>query len=55
MSYQEQLYRYLGKKFLQDIISSRDGPEKSRNKAGMKQREKTTVLWNDGGKERQEY
>ena len=25
-----------------------------RNKAGMKRHKKTTLLWNDGGKERQE-
>ena len=32
-----------------------DGPVKYKNKAGKKTCKKTTLLWNDGGKERQEH
>ena len=42
------LYLTREKKFLQNFISSRDGPVQ------MKTCKKTNLLWNDGGKERQE-
>ena len=44
----------LRKKFQQNFVSSRDGPEKYRNKAEMKERRKTSLLRNNGRKERQE-
>ena len=46
----------LGEKCLQNSIVSRDGAEKVKykNKADNKERKKTALLRNDGGKERQE-
>ena len=43
----------LGKKILQNLMTSKDGPVKYRNKAGIKIRQKTTLLRNNSGKERQ--
>ena len=43
------------REFLQNLISSRNGSlKKNRNKAEIKIRKRTTLLWNDGRKERQE-
>ena len=46
--------RNWGKKLPQNFISSRYGQVKTQNKAEMKTWKKTTLLWNNGRKERQE-